>query len=67
MAELVAKMTCPACGWTTMETMPIDYCLRVYQCGKCAVLLKPKAGDCCVFCSYADYPCPSVQESGRSR
>ncbi|MGJ0427313.1 GDCCVxC domain-containing (seleno)protein [Methylocystis sp.] len=25
-------------------------------------LLKPKAGDCCIFCSYGDMPCPPIQE-----
>jgi hypothetical protein len=24
--------------------------------------LRPKAGDCCVFCSYGTVPCPPVQE-----
>ena len=27
------------------------------------VKLKPKAGDCCVFCSYGSVPCPPIQES----
>ncbi|MFA9408701.1 MAG: GDCCVxC domain-containing (seleno)protein, partial [Candidatus Dadabacteria bacterium] len=26
------------------------------------VLLKPKPGDCCVFCSYGSVKCPSIQE-----
>src|SRR4051794_24446282 len=24
--------------------------------------LRPKRGNCCMFCSYGDAPCPSVQE-----
>jgi hypothetical protein len=24
--------------------------------------LSPKAGDCCVFCSYGSVPCPPVQQ-----
>ncbi|MGE7197418.1 GDCCVxC domain-containing (seleno)protein [Brevundimonas sp.] len=28
--------------------------------------LKPLPGDCCVFCSYADVPCPPIQEDGKS-
>jgi hypothetical protein len=30
-----------------------------YQCVSCGALLKPKPGDCCVFCSYADIHCPN--------
>ncbi|WP_327036906.1 GDCCVxC domain-containing (seleno)protein [Methylomarinum vadi] len=26
--------------------------------------MKPKKGDCCVFCSYGTVPCPPIQESG---
>jgi uncharacterized protein (DUF4415 family) len=29
-------------------------------------LLKPKPGDCCVFCSYGDVPCPPIQEARAS-
>jgi hypothetical protein len=28
----------------------------------CSTLLKPKAGDCCVFCSYGSVACPPIQE-----
>ena len=28
--------------------------------------LKPKKGDCCVFCSYGTVKCPPIQESGKS-
>jgi hypothetical protein len=27
--------------------------------------LNAKEGDCCVFCSYGDVPCPSTQDSNR--
>jgi hypothetical protein len=26
-------------------------------------VLKPKQGDCCVFCSYGSVPCPPIQQS----
>jgi hypothetical protein len=45
--------------------MPADFCQYFYDCKGCGALLKPKAGDCCVFCSYGSVPCPPVQE-GRS-
>jgi hypothetical protein len=36
----------------------------MYTCISCHALLRPKAGDCCVFCSYGDVPCPPVQGEG---
>jgi hypothetical protein len=49
-----------------METMPTDACQYVYDCPACGAVLKPKPGDCCVFCSYADTPCPPVQSRGEA-
>jgi hypothetical protein len=43
--------------------MPTDACLFFYDCPHCAVRLKPKAGDCCVFCSYGSVRCPPMQSS----
>ena len=28
----------------------------------CGTLLRPKSGDCCVFCSYGTVPCPPIQQ-----
>ena len=55
-----ATITCPECGVSRGETMPEHACQYVYRCTGCAALLKPQDGDCCVFCSYADVPCPSA-------
>lgn len=55
-----ATVTCPACGHRSREPMPEDSCLHFYRCPGCAELLRPLVGDCCVFCSYADCPCPPV-------
>ena len=54
-------LTCPECGHTTMEMMPTDACIYFHECANCKVLLRPKKGDCCVFCSYGSVPCPPVQ------
>ncbi len=43
--------------------MPTDACQYFYECANCGVMLKPKEGDCCVFCSYGSVPCPPIQES----
>jgi hypothetical protein len=41
--------------------MPTDACQWFYDCKGCGAVLGPKAGDCCVFCSYGTVPCPPVQ------
>ena len=57
-AVLVSVITCPACATTAQERMPQDACQYFYGCAGCGEMLKPRDGDCCVFCSYADTPCP---------
>ena len=54
-------LTCPVCGFQKEETMPTDACQFFYQCESCHSILKPKPGDCCVFCSYGTEKCPSKQ------
>jgi hypothetical protein len=63
---LTSTLTCPECGQAKTEAMPTDACQWFYECAQCGVLLKPKPGDCCVFCSYGDVPCPPVQTEGKS-
>ena len=60
--ELMSELTCPKCSYRAMEKMPTDNCLYYYECKKCHILLKPKPGDCCVFCSYGTVPCPPIQK-----
>lgn len=61
---LESELKCPHCGFTSVEKMPTDACLYFHGCGKCGALITPKAGDCCVFCSYGSVKCPPVQEAG---
>ena len=61
MSKRVAALTCPVCNHVTRETMPLDRCVIVYECEACKTMLRPKAGDCCVFCSYGSVPCPPIQ------
>jgi hypothetical protein len=42
--------------------MPTDACQFFYECKGCGTLLKPKPGDCCVFCSYGSVKCPPIQQ-----
>jgi hypothetical protein len=58
---LSSRLRCPVCGHEELLTMPTDACLFFLACAACAVVLRPKAGDCCVFCSYGSVPCPPVQ------
>jgi hypothetical protein len=47
--------------------MPTDSCIYLYACKECGAVLKPKPGDCCVFCSYGSVPCPPKQaERGKA-
>jgi hypothetical protein len=55
-------LTCPVCGHAETLRMPSDACIFFYECSECKTLLRPKEGDCCVFCSYGDVPCPPVQQ-----
>lgn len=58
---LRSVITCPLCGHATEETMPANACLFFFDCPQCHGRLKPKPGDCCVFCSYGSVPCPPIQ------
>lgn len=56
-----SRITCPHCGFVKVETMPADACQFFWDCAGCGTVLRPKAGDCCVFCSYGSVPCPPIQ------
>jgi hypothetical protein len=60
-----STLTCPNCGFAKVETMPTDACQARYECEGCHALLRPKPGDCCVYCSYGSVRCPPMQELGR--
>ena len=66
MAEHAARRAIEAAGVTPAE---IDFIVfgtttpdLVFP--NCGTLLRPKAGDCCVFCSYGSVKCPPVQAGG---
>lgn len=63
--QTTSELTCPNCGARHNEVMPTDACIYYFKCAGCGVVLTPKAGDCCVFCSYGSVPCPPVQMNGR--
>ena len=54
---LESVIRCPNCGNKSAQCMPADACQFFYDCKRCGARLKPKDGDCCVFCSYGTVPC----------
>jgi len=58
---LQSTIACPKCGHLKQETMPTNACVHFYECESCHAMLKPKPGDCCVFCSYGSVKCPPIQ------
>jgi hypothetical protein len=63
---LESELSCPHCGHSRREVMPTDACLFFYECQHCKALLRPKFGDCCVFCSFGSVKCPPVQAQNPS-
>jgi hypothetical protein len=59
--NLQSVLTCPVCGRATLERMPTESCRFFHECAECHTLLRPKLGDCCVFCSYGTKRCPPMQ------
>lgn len=61
--KMASVLTCPECGHKKEEQMPTDACQYFYECEQCQTVLKPKPGDCCVYCSYGTVACPPVQQN----
>jgi hypothetical protein len=55
-------ITCPSCGFQKEETMSEDSCQFFYECEKCKIILKPRVGDCCVYCSFGNVSCPPIKK-----
>lgn len=60
-AAVRSELTCPHCGAVSHHLMPADACQYFLDCPHCRTVVRPKAGDCCVFCSYGSVPCPPKQ------
>lgn len=59
---LASELRCPHCGDVKAMTMPADACVFFHECASCHTLIRPRQGDCCVFCSYGTVACPPMQE-----
>ncbi|WP_370652568.1 GDCCVxC domain-containing (seleno)protein [Polynucleobacter sp.] len=52
-------ITCPNCQGHEILEIPQGYPQHLYRCPSCSIILKPKSGDCCIFCSFANVDCSS--------
>ena len=43
--------------------LKINHILTTQVSDHCKTVIKAKAGDCCVFCSYGDINCPPIQKN----
>ncbi len=59
--DVYSVITCPECGHEQKERMPTDACQYFYECTGCYEMLRPRPGDCCVYCSYGTVRCPPEQ------
>ena len=57
-------LTCPKCQHQYEEEMPEKTNQYSYRCPACEAVIKTKEGECCVYCSYGDYPCQQAQFIG---
>src|SRR5712692_9807867 len=48
----VSKRLCRQFGFWHAPSNQLNSEGMVYECGSCRTVLRPKPGDCCVFCSY---------------
>ena len=60
----IATLTCPNCGHRQQGEIPISACVPFYICAGCSRTIESLEGDCCVFCSHADKPCPLKETGG---
>lgn len=61
--DIHATLTCPECETAQKVIMPTNQLQHYYKCinEECMADLAPLPGTDCVFCSYADKPCPIKQ------
>ena len=59
--SLHSEITCPKCGFKKTELLPTEVCLLRYTCKTCGYEMTPDEDDCCVFCTYGNVKCPSMQ------
>ncbi len=56
-------VTCPHCQAFELVEIPTGFSQHLYRCPSCLVILKPKSGDCCIFCSFGSHDCASSEKN----
>lgn len=59
-----ATIVCPHCNHPSEETMRVRIVERTIRCSECSEMIEAPADKHCVWCAYADIPCPVVQNDG---
>ncbi|MFZ3039139.1 MAG: GDCCVxC domain-containing (seleno)protein [Polynucleobacter sp.] len=58
-----STITCPICLHAEVLALPKGSSQHLYQCQACKTILKPKSGDCCIFCSFGSIDCASAEKN----
>lgn len=58
-----STITCPHCQGAEILELPRGASQHLFQCRVCNAILKPKSGDCCIFCSFGDLDCSSAEQN----
>lgn len=59
-----ATIVCPHCQHPSTETMRVRVVEHTIRCSECSETIEAPAAKHCVWCAYADVPCPVVQNAG---
>ncbi|WP_285896681.1 GDCCVxC domain-containing (seleno)protein [Polynucleobacter corsicus] len=60
---VLTTITCPdCCGQETLEISQ-GYSQHLYRCPSCSTILKPRSGDCCIFCSFGSQDCSNAEQN----
>uniref|UniRef100_UPI00404742C2 GDCCVxC domain-containing (seleno)protein n=1 Tax=Polynucleobacter sp. TaxID=2029855 RepID=UPI00404742C2 len=58
-----STITCPHCLGLDILEIPKGESHHLYRCPACSVILKPKSGDCCIFCSFGSIECSNSEQN----
>ncbi|WP_370624068.1 GDCCVxC domain-containing (seleno)protein [Polynucleobacter sp. AP-Feld-500C-C5] len=60
---LKSILTCPHCQASEVISIEVGSSYHLYRCHSCSTILKPKSGDCCILCSFANRDCSSSEQN----
>ncbi|WP_305848903.1 GDCCVxC domain-containing (seleno)protein [Polynucleobacter sp. AP-Ainpum-60-G11] len=61
--EFHSTITCPFCLQSETLGIPVGGSQHLYRCRACNAILRPKSGDCCIFCSFGNIDCSSSEQN----